>query len=119
MPNYKGSYVGRIRKLVGKEKLIVVATRAVIHDQEGLVLFVRRTDNRKWVMPSGALELEETLFEGIQREVKEETGLDVVAATPMAIYSYPSSITVYGDPYYQISVQFLVEVVWDTFDRNR
>jgi 8-oxo-dGTP pyrophosphatase MutT (NUDIX family) len=87
VPNYEGSYVGRIRKLVGKEKLIVVAIRAVIRDHEGRVLFVRRTDNRKWVMPSGALELEETLFEGMQREVKEETGLDVVAATPMAIYS--------------------------------
>jgi 8-oxo-dGTP pyrophosphatase MutT (NUDIX family) len=109
VPNYKDSYLGRIRNLIGKEKIIVVATRAVIRDHEGRVLFVRRTDNSKWVMPSGALELEETLFEGMQREVKEETGLDVVAATPMAIYSYPSSITTYGDPYYQISVQFLVD----------
>ena len=72
MPNYEGSYEGRI-------------------------LFVRRTDNSNWVMPSGALKLEETLFEGMQREVKEETGRDIVAATPMAIYSYPSSITAYGD----------------------
>ncbi len=109
MPNYEDSYLGRIRKLIGREKLIVVATRAVIRDHEGRVLFVRRTDNSKWVMPSGALELEEPLFEGMQREVKEETGLDVVTAMPMAIYSYPSSITAYGDPYYQISVQFLVD----------
>ena len=108
MPTYSDSYVGRIRRLVGKEKLIVVATRAVIHDHEGRVLFVRRTDNRRWVMPSGALELDETLFEGMQREVKEEAGLDVASATPMAIYCYPSSITAYGDPYYQITVQFLV-----------
>ena len=109
MPNYEDSYVGRIRKLIGKEKLIVVATRAVVRDHNGRVLFVRRTDNSRWVMPSGALELEETLFEGMQREVKEETGLDIIAATPMAIYSYPSSITAYGDPYYQITVQFLVK----------
>jgi len=109
VPNYEDSYVGRIRKLIGKEKLIVVATRAVIRDHEGRVLFVLRTDNSRWVMPSGALELEETIFEGIQREVKEETGLDIVAATPMAIYSYPSSSTAYGDPYYQITVQFLVK----------
>jgi 8-oxo-dGTP pyrophosphatase MutT (NUDIX family) len=109
VPNYEDSYLGRIRKLIGREKLIVVATRAVIRDHEGRVLFVRRTDNSKWVMPSGALELEEPLFEGMQREVKEETGLDVVTAMPMAIYSYPSSITAYGDPYYQISVQFLVD----------
>jgi 8-oxo-dGTP pyrophosphatase MutT (NUDIX family) len=109
MSNYEDSYVGRIRKLIGKEKLIVVATRAVMRNPEGRVLFVRRTDNSRWVMPSGALELAETLFEGMQREVKEETGLDVVTATPMAIYSYPDNMTAYGDPYYQISVQFLVD----------
>ena len=108
MPNYEDGYVGRIRKLIGKEKLIVVATRAVLQDHAGRVLFVQRSDNSKWVMPSGALELDETLDEGMRREVKEETGLEVVAATPMGIYSYPSSITAYGDPYYQISVQFLV-----------
>ena len=109
MPGYEESYVGRIRKLIGKEKLIVVATRAVIRDRENHILFVRRSDNSKWVMPSGALELDETLFEGMKREVKEETGLDVVTAAPMAIYSYPSSVTAYGDLYYQISFQFLVE----------
>ncbi len=109
MPNYEDSYLGRIRKLVGKEKLIVVATRAVIRDPAGRVLFVQRSDNSRWVMPSGALEMEESLFEGMRREVKEETGLDVIAAMPMAIYSYPSSVTAYGDPYYQISFQFLVK----------
>lgn len=97
MPNYEGSYVGSIRKLVGKEKLIVVATRAVIRDHESRLLFVRRADKSKWAMLSGALELEETLFECMQREVKEETGRDIVAATPMAIYSYPSSITAHVD----------------------
>jgi 8-oxo-dGTP pyrophosphatase MutT (NUDIX family) len=109
MPNYEDSYVGRIRKLVGKEKLIVVATRAVLRDRAGRILFVRRTDNGRWVMPSGALELDESLFEGMRREVREETGLDVITATPMALYSYPDSLTAYGDPYYQISLQFLVD----------
>ena len=109
MPAYEESYLGRIRKLVGKEKLIVVATRAVIRDPAGRVLFVRRSDNSRWVMPSGALELDETLDAGMRREVKEETGLDVIAATPMAIYTYPDSVTAYGDPYYQLSVQFLVD----------
>lgn len=109
MPGYEESYVGRMRKLVGKEKLIVVALRAVVRDHEGKILFVRRSDNGRWVMPSGALELDETLLEGMTREVKEETGLEVISARPMGIYTYPSSLTAYGDPYYQISVQFLVE----------
>ena len=72
MPNYEDSYVGRIRKLTRKEKLIVVATRAVIRDPEGRVVFVRRIDNRRWVIPSGVLELGETIFESMQREVKEK-----------------------------------------------
>jgi ADP-ribose pyrophosphatase YjhB (NUDIX family) len=109
MSNYEDSYIGRIRKLAGKEKLIIVATRAVIRDRENHILFVRRSDNSKWVMPSGALELDETLFDGMKREVKEETGLDVITATPMAIYSYPSSLSAYGDAYYQISIQFMVK----------
>lgn len=109
MPNYEETYVGRIRKLIGREKLIVVATRAVIRDSLGRVLFVRRNDNGRWVMPSGSLEANETLEEGMKREVKEETGLDVLKAVPMAIYTYPDSVTAYGDPYYQISLQFLVE----------
>ena len=59
-------------------------------------------------MPSGALELEESLFDAMQREVREESGLDVMAAHPMAIYTYLSNVTAYGDPFAQISIQFLV-----------
>jgi len=94
---------------VGKEKLIVVAVRAVIRDAQGQVLFVRRSDNARWVMPSGALELGESLFECLQRETRDVCGLVVRSATPMAIYTYPDSLTAYGDPYYQLSVQFLVD----------
>ncbi len=100
--------MGQLRKLVGNRKLIVVATRAVVRDNAGRVLFVRRTDNGKWVMPSGALELDETLYDSMKREVMEETGLEVISAVPMGIYTYLSSVTAYGDPYEQISVQFLV-----------
>ncbi len=109
MPNYEDSYVGRLRKLVGKEKLIVVATRAVIRDDQGRVLFVRRSDNARWVMPSGALELGETLLECVQRETREECGLEILSAKPMAIYTYPDNVTAYGDPFYQLTVQFLVD----------
>ena len=94
---------------MGKEKLIVVAVRAVIRDAQGQVLFVRRSDNARWVMPSGALELGESLFECLQRETRDVCGLVVRSATPMAIYTYPDSLTAYGDPYYQLSVQFLVD----------
>ena len=106
---YEESYVGRLRALVGKQELIVVTTRAVIRDGDGRLLFVQRSDNRRWVMPSGSLELGETLFDCMRREVREESGLEVTQAAPMAIYHSLSNRTSYGDPFDQVSVQFLVE----------
>jgi 8-oxo-dGTP diphosphatase len=57
----------------------VVGVGAVIFD-ENRVLLVRRGQEPlkgQWSLPGGALELGETLEEGIQREVREETGLEV------------------------------------------
>jgi ADP-ribose pyrophosphatase YjhB (NUDIX family) len=108
MTAFEDSYLGRIRKLIGKERLIVVAARAVIRDAQGQVLFVRRSDNGKWVMPSGAMELDENILDCLKREVKEESGLEVLSATLMGIYTYPGATSAFDDPYQIVSVQFLV-----------
>ncbi|NKB65658.1 MAG: NUDIX domain-containing protein [Candidatus Latescibacteria bacterium] len=105
---YAESYVGRLRQKVGNQKLILVTTRAVVRDQDEAILFVRRSDNSQWVMPSGSLELDETLFESMQREVREESGLEVIEAQPMGLYTTLHAVTSYGDPFTQISLQFLV-----------
>ena len=109
MANYNESYLGQIRKLIGKRKLIITAARAVIRDREGRILFVRRRDNGLWGMPAGSQELDESILDCLKREVKEETGLNVITAIPMAIYSRLSIVTVYGDPYHLFQVQFLVD----------
>ncbi len=57
----------------------LVGVGAVVVDQ-GRVLLVRRgTEPMKgrWSLPGGLLELGESLTEGIVREVREETGLEV------------------------------------------
>ena len=120
MPNFKESYLGQlvqIRNLTGKDyKFLVPATRAIIRDPEGRILFVQRKDNGKWVMPSGSQELGETIYDCMKREVWEESGLYVASATVMAIYSYFCD----SDGFYQtLHVQFLVhewsgEVVRET-----
>ena len=46
----------------------------------GRVLLIRRGHapmKGEWSLPGGALEVGETLLEGVRREVREETGLDV------------------------------------------
>lgn len=109
MPSYEESYLSQVRKLIDKQELIITAARAVISDQEGRILFIRRRDNGLWAMPAGGQELGESILDCLKREVKEESGLDVILATPMAIYSQVSIVTASGDPYQLFLVQFLVD----------
>ena len=68
---------------------IMVAVGAVIEDEEGRVLLVRHVPERegfwkgKWIYPGGKLELGETIREGIIREVKEETDLEIRLTKPL------------------------------------
>lgn len=111
MTGFDESYLGRLRKLVGNQRLITPAARAVIRDGEGRVLLVRRSDNGQWVMPAGSMELGESVMDCLRREVKEETGLDVLAASVIAIYSEPrfAFTNAYGGEHQMFAVVFLVE----------
>jgi ADP-ribose pyrophosphatase YjhB (NUDIX family) len=108
---WEDSYVGQLRKLVGNCKLITPSARAVILDYQGRVLLVRRSDNHQWVMPAGSMELDESVMDCLKREVREETGLEVLAATPIAIYSEPrfGFTTAYGGQHQMLSIVFRVD----------
>ena len=106
---WEESYMGQLRQLAGGRKLIMPAARAVVRDSAGRILFIRRRDNGNWGMPAGAWELDETILECLKREVREETGLMVNSATPMAIYCHLDSTSAYGDPYQLLVVQFTVD----------
>ena len=87
MSSYEESYSGQMRKLAGNRMLLTPGVRGLVRDDHGRVLFIRRRDNGRWGMPAGGIELRETVLEALQREVKEETGLEVFGATLVAIYS--------------------------------
>jgi len=111
MPDYEQSYLGQLRKLIGKRKIFAIGARAIVLDDAGRVLLVQRRDNQQWVMPAGSIELEESIFDTCKREVWEESGLTVESATLIAVYSDPrhSFVTSYGDPYQMMSFVFRVD----------
>jgi ADP-ribose pyrophosphatase YjhB (NUDIX family) len=61
---------------------------AIIFDEQERVLLIRRgrpPAQGFWHVPGGKLEAGESLVEGVRREVKEETGLDVEIGPIMAV----------------------------------
>lgn len=109
--DYHDSYLGQLRKLVGKRKLISIGARAVLQKPDLSILFIKRSDNGDWALPAGSLELDESILECVKREVWEETGLTVEKAQPFAVYSEPrfAYSTAYGDPYQMFRLVFLVQ----------
>jgi 8-oxo-dGTP pyrophosphatase MutT (NUDIX family) len=109
MPRFEDSYLGQlvqIRDFTQKDyKFLLPAARAVVRDPSGKILFVRRKDNGKWVMPSGSQELGESIYDCLRRETKEEAGIQVISATVMAIYNY---LPTGADFYQTLHIQFLV-----------
>ncbi|GIP39439.1 phosphohydrolase [Paenibacillus sp. J31TS4] len=111
---WEDSYLGQLRQQVGSRMLIAPAVRAVIENREGELLLVKRRDNGEWVMPAGGLELHESIMDCLKREVKEETGLNVLTAQLFALYTEPrfEYTNGYGDANKLFSCVFLV-TEWD------
>ncbi len=63
-----------------------VSVAGVVIDEDGRALVIRRRDNAHWEPPGGILERDETITEGLLREVKEETGLIVEPIALTGVY---------------------------------
>ncbi|MEU4564103.1 NUDIX domain-containing protein [Actinoplanes sp. NPDC023936] len=89
---------------------MTVGARAVLRDSGGRVLLIKRSDNGRWALPAGTMELGQTLHDCAIREVFEETGLTAHRITPFAVYSGGHvSTNVYGHRYQHISLAVRVD----------
>lgn len=86
-----------------------IAAKAVIVNKDGKVLVLREaatyadgTNTGKYHMPGGRLEKGETYWEGLEREVMEETGLHVTPQYPLHIDEWRPVIR--GVPHHIIAV---------------
>ena len=90
---------------------------AIIADARGRILLQRRSDNGRWGMPGGGLEIGESVAEAIVREVREETGLTVEIERLVGVYSDPKLQVVRypgGDVVHYDSTVFACRIVAGT-----
>ena len=70
-------YISELRKYVGHSPIMATSIMCIIYDREKGILFEKSADFGVWCVPGGALEIGESLEEGLKREVKEETGVEI------------------------------------------
>ena len=72
---------------------LVLVAAGVLRDESGRVLIARRPDGGHaggfWEFPGGKIQADETPLQALVRELAEELGISVEAATPLLSYRYP------------------------------
>lgn len=93
----------------GTAKLRHVVTHAIV-EKDGAILLVKRApemlEGGKWGLPAGYMEINETMAEGVLRELYEETGWEGKVSTLFRINSRPDRP---NEDRQNISVEFIVE----------
>ena len=75
---------------------LVPGASAIVADK-GRILLLCRSDNGRWALPGGAMEVGESIAETITREVQEETGLDVEPERIVGVYTDPGHVFAFDD----------------------
>ncbi len=78
-------YVRRIRSHIGHDLLLCPSASAIIHNERGEVLLLKRRDDGQWDPPGGHIDPDETPARAVERETLEETGLIVTATHLIAV----------------------------------
>ncbi|MEA3345992.1 MAG: NUDIX domain-containing protein [Chloroflexota bacterium] len=76
-------------RLATEHPPFIISIFALIFEGDYHVLLGRRRDYDIWNLPGGGLRHDETVTEGIVREVREETGLVVEVDRLVGVYSKP------------------------------
>jgi ADP-ribose pyrophosphatase YjhB (NUDIX family) len=96
-----------------KANSLVPGASAIVTDNQGRILLQRRSDNARWALPGGVMDIGESIGQAIVREVREETGLEVEPEDIVGVYSDPGHVFAYddGEVRQQFSVCFVCRMV--------
>lgn len=88
---------------------LLPAAFALVRNDVGHVLLVRRADDGYWELPGGRIEIGESASAAVVHEVAEEAGVDIEVTKLAGVYSDPGHVLAYPDGedvYQQVAVCF-------------
>lgn len=104
------AYIQDLRKHVGMQPIIMVGAAALVLDGQNCLLLQRRTDDGRWGLIGGAMELGESIEETARRELMEEAGLEATELKLLGVFSgegfyhqYPN-----GDQVHNVIIAFVI-----------
>ena len=80
-------FVLKLRRKIGHDLLWLMGVSGYVEDERGRVLLGRRSDTGEWAMVYGINEPGEEPADTVAREVKEETGVDVIVTDLVSVKS--------------------------------
>jgi ADP-ribose pyrophosphatase YjhB (NUDIX family) len=92
---------------------------AALIENDGALLLDRRVDPPGWALIAGTFDEEESVLDGLRREIAEETGLRVASCALFGVFSDPTRIVSYadGNTYRTVTIAFVVQP--ERFDELR
>lgn len=96
-PATDGSYILDLRRRFGAGHLITPGSAAIIRNDAGEVLLIRRADNGQWAYPGGYMDLGESAAEAAVREAYEETGVMSEPVHLVGAYTGPDHQVTYAN----------------------
>jgi ADP-ribose pyrophosphatase YjhB (NUDIX family) len=78
-----------------KANSLVPSVNAIVTNDRGQILLIKRTDNDNWSLPGGAMDLGESIRKATVRETLEETGIHIEVTGISGIYTNPNHVLHY------------------------
>lgn len=115
------SYVSWLRARIGPRKVLLPCTGALVLNDAGAILWGYSEDFKCWSLPGGYMELGESVVTSVQREVFEETGLQVEPIKLAGIYAGPRYSVSYpnGDEVQSVTFGFVCRVIGGKLQPDR
>ena len=104
-------YISNLRELIGNTRIVLPGVRALVVDDDNRLLLQKQTMFGAWELPSGCVDVGESAFSAVQREVREETGIRIRKVELFGVYTDPKYSVVYpnGDEVQTFTIVFLVD----------